>query len=98
MTDLYKWSRPSVDALMWTDDAVCRGIDTELFFPEKGGEAPMIVKRAKEICNSCPVQVECLEFALTIETAGAQRHGVWGGTTARERDRIRAQRREQVSA
>lgn len=74
-----------MDALHWTDDALCREIDTELFFPEKGGEAPMTVQRAKTVCRACPVTTECLDYAMTFEGATFQRHGIYGGLSARER-------------
>lgn len=37
------------------------------------------------ICHQCPVEDDCLEYAL----ATSQDHGVWGGTSERERVRIR---------
>lgn len=36
---------------------------------------------AKAICARCPVQVECLEYALE----NREQYGVWGGTTRDER-------------
>ena len=40
---------------------------------------------AKAYCRTCPLQVACLEHALTAK----ERAGVWGGLTARERSRLR---------
>ena len=37
--------------------------------------------RAKSICKVCPVNVECLEYALTIR----EPYGIWGGLTETER-------------
>ena len=59
----------------------------ELFFPISES-AEFQVKRAKEICQSCPVQGSCLQFALRT----GEDHGVWGGLTASERRRLRAER------
>lgn len=64
----------------------CRGTDPELFFPDRGESlAP-----AKAICAECIVADECLEYAL----ANGERFGVWGGTSERERRRIRRRRRD----
>ena len=41
------------------------------------------------ICAGCGVRRECLEFALTHE----QNYGIWGGTTAEDRQRDRRRRR-----
>lgn len=69
-------------ATSWMDWGSCIEVDPELFFPEKG-ESP---RQAKEICFGCPVRLECLEYALQTDVTG-----VWGGTTERQRGRLRAQ-------
>lgn len=71
----------------WLDDALCRQVDSEAFFPEKGAST----RPAKRVCRKCRVRVECLDYAL--ETG--QRFGVWGGLSERER---RALEPEQVAA
>lgn len=72
--------------LSWQSRAACRGVDTEIFFPNTDEEA----EPAKAICGACPVQDSCLEHAL----ADREREGVWGGATERERRRIIRQRRK----
>jgi hypothetical protein len=67
------------DPLAWQLDALCPQTDPELFFPEKGGSTA----EAKAVCNACPVKSQCLDYAL--ETA--QRFGIWGGMSERERRR-----------
>lgn len=67
------------------DGAVCAQTDPDLFFPEKG-DSPRI---PKALCAGCPLTVACLEYALTHEEG---MWGVWGGTTALERRRIRMSR------
>jgi WhiB family redox-sensing transcriptional regulator len=42
------------------------------------------VEVAKRICATCPVKEPCLEYALEYRID----HGVWGGTTERQRRRI----------
>jgi WhiB family transcriptional regulator, redox-sensing transcriptional regulator len=63
----------------------CRDMDPAIFFPNDG----MGVQAAQRICNDCPVKAPCLEYALTNRID----HGVWGGTSERERRRILRQRR-----
>lgn len=70
-----------VDDRSWMLDAKCLDADPEAFFPEKGGST----REAKRICNACPVQDECLEWALDNE----ERFGIWGGMSERERRRLR---------
>ncbi len=71
----------------WRDEAACRGLDTDVFFPLTDEEA----EEAKAICATCPVREECLEYALLTR----QDDGVWGGLTEAERRRIRRRRRQQ---
>lgn len=66
----------------WMADAACRGKDTAEFFPESW-TPPHI----REICEACPVREECLDYALRYHE-----HGIWGGTTAKDRRRIRMER------
>jgi WhiB family transcriptional regulator, redox-sensing transcriptional regulator len=64
----------------------CRGMDPEIFFPDRGES----LRPAKEVCGGCIVRDECLEYALD----NRERFGVWGGTSERERRRLRRARRE----
>jgi len=67
------------------DSGRCRELDPGIFFPNDG----MGVQFAQRICADCPVKSPCLEYAL----ANRVDHGVWGGTSERERRRILRQRR-----
>ena len=68
--------------LDWWRSAACRTADPEMFFPVSSvGPGHDEVARAKEVCASCLVRRQCLQFAL----ATRQAHGVWGGTTEDER-------------
>ena len=71
----------------WQDDANCLGVDPDLFFPERGAST----REAKEVCRSCVVRLDCLEFAL----ANGEKFGIWGGLSERERRRIRRQRAQE---
>lgn len=66
----------------WHTDAACRGVGAATFFPERDASAAA----ARTICATCPVRADCLAAAHSYGTDTA---GVWGGTTARERARLR---------
>ena len=66
----------------WQDDAACLGMDPDLFFPEQGDDQGP----AKAICAICPVREPCLEKALTPPF---ELFGIWGGSSERERRRMR---------
>jgi WhiB family redox-sensing transcriptional regulator len=71
----------------WKVRAACREApDKSVFFPERATEVATqnLVKQAKAICKRCPVRRECLDYALEHY----EKHGVWGGTTERERRKL----------
>jgi WhiB family redox-sensing transcriptional regulator len=69
----------------WRMRAECRpsqGHDSELFFPVgNSGPALQRIAEAKAVCRRCPVNAECLDWAL----ASKQEWGVWGGLSEDER-------------
>lgn len=65
----------------WMDEAACATTDPDLWFPPKGGE----VQSAIRICGTCPVQSDCLNYAV----ANGFRHGTWGGRSQRNLRLIR---------
>lgn len=75
----------------WADDAACRTVDPELFFPSASGPQSRVqVKAAQEVCARCPVRVQakCARRALN----GDDHYGVWAGVyvTGTAGDRQRA--------
>ena len=64
----------------WRERAACKGMDPAIWYPTMGGSN----KRAKEVCDACPVKSECGEAAL----ARREDFGIWGGMSERERRRI----------
>jgi len=76
---------PDTEASSWHHFAACRGEDSSTFFApsyfEKRSEKNAREAVAKAICARCPVQVDCLEYALAIREV----HGVWGGLNEMER-------------
>ncbi|MFD5032279.1 WhiB family transcriptional regulator [Streptomyces sp. NPDC058405] len=74
------------DTWEWLRQAACADADPELFFPVgESGPAAEQAERAKEVCHSCPVERQCLEWALDT----GRTSGVWGGTDEEERRRLR---------
>lgn len=79
----------------WRDEALCVRHDPELFFPvSDSGPSRLQTERAKDICASCPVRVECLEWAID----GAISFGVFGGLSEAERKSLSRRRRSGVLA
>ena len=68
----------------WTSRARCRGLDPEQFFVRSLQQA----KSAIQVCDRCPVQQDCLDYAVDEDIEV----GVWGGLTERQR-RAYARRR-----
>ena len=62
-----------------------------LYYPE-GDEAFVrsCEREAKAVCQTCPVIQKCLDYALSAQEA----EGVWGGTTARERESLIAAKKQ----
>ena len=69
----------------WMAQGNCVDRPPSFFFPSDG----VGVEVAKRVCATCPVKQECLEYALRNRID----HGVWGGTSERERRRILKRRR-----
>ena len=66
----------------WHADALCAEYPSSWFFPERGeSTAP-----AKAICGRCLVAEECRQWAVS---QGGGLAGIWGGTSAGERRRLR---------
>ncbi len=67
----------------WQEHAACRGLGPGGFFPpEEDGEQ---VDEALTVCGACSVRDQCLAYALRAK----ETYGVWGGTTPKERRRLR---------
>ena len=73
---------PRQARFVWQDDAACRGMDTAAFFPELVGtnaQQKSAMRRqvavAVAVCDSCPVQQRCLQYAVATRSSW----GIWGG-------------------
>jgi WhiB family redox-sensing transcriptional regulator len=82
--------------LAWQDSALCKQVGPDLFHTEKPGEAAS-VNMAKSVCNGsqknatepCPVKDACLAWAFEVGDGWA----VLGGTSPRQRQRMRTEER-----
>jgi WhiB family redox-sensing transcriptional regulator len=74
----------------WMAKGNCRDYSPSVFFPSDG----VGVDRARKICATCSQIQPCLEYALENRID----HGVWGGTSERERRRILKRRRMSIVA
>jgi len=72
------------EKMSWQDDANCRNMDTNIFFPELGQTLPAFVK---EVCETCPVIEECFWYANETHCS----EGYFGGMAARDRQRWRTE-------
>ena len=78
-----------IEVPSWMAFGRCAETDPDLWFPEKGGGT----RAAKAVCRSCGVRNLCLTYAL--ETG--QTHGIWGGMSPEERQRLRRQQASPVT-
>lgn len=78
-------TRRSTD-LSWMNAALCAQTDPDAFHPGKSGTNT----DAKRTCAGCDVTAACLAYAL----ADPSLEGVWGGTSARERQAMRRKARK----
>ncbi len=76
--EAFRWlNLPKRQRDAWRHKAECRGMDTALFYPDRGVNCSI----GDEICNQCPVQKTCLAVGLL----NSERFGVWGGLTVHQR-------------
>jgi len=76
--------RYPVEDRPWLEHAACKHLDTNIFYPGRGG----LLHLARKICASCPVRRECLDYAVENH----EMLGVWGGTSERERRKMNHER------
>lgn len=72
---------PIDDERPWVVFGACREVQGNTFFPMTREES----QQALAICSTCPVQLECLEYALEAR----ERYGIWGGKTEKQRRQLR---------
>ncbi|WP_155926722.1 WhiB family transcriptional regulator [Mycolicibacterium sp. CBMA 234] len=76
--------RPVADEWEWQSEARCRTMDTNIFFhpdAERGLARRQRVEQAKQICSTCPVIMQCADFASRSQ----EPFGTWGGISETDR-------------
>jgi WhiB family redox-sensing transcriptional regulator len=71
----------------WQELGLCRGADPLLFFHtqnERGSSRSRRDQLAKRVCASCPVRLECADYAIRAR----EPYGVWGGLSEDDREGI----------
>ena len=84
MTYVGRLPAPTTENWDWQVHALCRGMDSLVFFHpwgERGPERDARDRRAKAVCAACPVIGQCRGHALAVQ----EQYGVWGGLTEEER-------------
>lgn len=66
----------------WREQAACLDTDPDLFFPAHPNDR---CDDARAVCATCPVQEECLGWALERD----ERFGVWGGKNQQQLSAMR---------
>jgi WhiB family redox-sensing transcriptional regulator len=86
MTKSTSWRSARAEHTDWRDQAACRRLDPDLFFPVGTSEASLPqIETARSVCERCPVLTACLRWALDA----GQVSGIWGGTLEEERRGMR---------
>ena len=62
----------------WADEAACKGM-LPTFYVNPNNKT--VVDRAVAVCFTCPVVMECQQYAL----ANNEEYGIWGGMTPEQR-------------
>ena len=72
----------------WRRRAACAEVDPALWHPNIGHEED--AQTARAICHTCPVEGDCLIFALDNDI----RYGIWGGMSDTDRRALRRDERK----
>lgn len=76
---------PNADHWDWQTQGLCRGLESSVFFHpegERGRARAQRERRAKQICQGCPVLAACRNHALAVP----EPYGIWGGMGESERN------------
>jgi WhiB family redox-sensing transcriptional regulator len=87
VADVRRLPVPVTSIWDWQMRAACRNLDSSTFFHPENERGPAKAdrdRRAKLICNACPVIESCRRHALAVH----EPYGVWGGLTVSERDEV----------
>ncbi len=80
-------SKPKKNPSNWYEHAACLGYETDLWFPD-APQGRDYFALARQVCKTCEVKQECLDFALSF-TSENDRFGMFGGLSPKQRMMIR---------
>lgn len=66
----------------WFAKAACKGLGAEMFYLDEDDKDYSTTSGARLVCGECPVQLECLKWAVDN---GEYDYGIWGGVGATQR-------------
>lgn len=71
--------------MQWLTRAACRGLPADWWYPPAPitPAATADMKKAKVICASCDVRLDCLQAGM------GEDYGIWGGLSPKQRMRLR---------
>jgi WhiB family redox-sensing transcriptional regulator len=78
--------------LEWQEEAACVLWPSRWWFPEQNHGNDKFTHKAKAICATCPVQKQCLTYALA--SRNKYDPGIYGGLAMNERAALRVEMRE----
>ena len=84
MSDVRRLPGPAADVWAWQFQGACRGMDSAVFFHperERGTKRAARERAAKQVCERCPVKIQCAQHAIAVREA----YGTWGGMSETER-------------
>jgi WhiB family redox-sensing transcriptional regulator len=87
MADISRLPDPVSETWEWQMQGACRDADPTWFFHpegERGASRARREERAKMICSTCPVLMQCRRWALETQ----ETYGIWGGLGEAEREAI----------
>ena len=73
-----------MDLPPYTGTEPCAQVGVDWFFTDEVTGRKVNAAEMRQVCDGCDLLVECREYALHNSVSG-----FWGGTTERERRRIR---------
>lgn len=69
----------------WSQAACFRAKDPDIFFDDDAEQRDLTTPQVHAYCSRCPILQACLNWALDSN----QKHGMWGDTTPRARDKLK---------
>ena len=82
--DFKEFAAPPALPVLISRHRKCKNAPLAWFYPSQG-----LPPKGKKLCDVCPVQPQCLEYAIKHNI----HYGLWGGLTERERFNVKRARR-----